>query len=391
MRLSESVLAKIDLGNKSEVQYRDDKVTGFAVRARKLSTGSIRRDFLVMWQERTPSGKRISKRVFIGQHGNPWTLEAARAEAVRLLQAREAGERVETAKTAAKSERLVSDLVPIFDRLHMPSLKPQTARDYRQLIAKRILPAFGKYRVSEIRRADVQDWVGEGRETPVHTNRAYAVLSKMMAFAVEREWRLDNPCIGVRKHKETARDRWLNESELPKFIKALATEKTAHADLIRFLTVSGWRVSEALGLTWAMVDTKRLVANLPDTKTGAQERALSGDAVAIIDDRAHRSGFVFSTRGGGSPLGYKQVREALQRVCELAGIDPITPHDLRHTAASWAALGGAQAHELREGFGWKTLAMTGRYVGRAESLGRRGVERAAGAIRIFDRGNEAES
>jgi integrase len=390
MRLTESALAKIELGNKSEVQYRDDKVTGFAVRARKLGNGSIRRDFLVMWQERAPNGKRISKKFFIGQHGNPWTLEAARAEAVRLLQAREAGERVETAKVAAKSERLVSDLVPVFERFHLPSLKPQTARDYRQLIAKRILPAFGKFRVSEIKRADVQDWVSDGRETPVHSNRAFAVLSKMMAFAVEREWRRDNPCIGVRKHKESARDRWLNESELPRFLEALAGDSSAHADMIRFLTVSGWRVSEALGLTWAMIDSVRLVANLPDTKTGAQERALSADALAIIEKRPHRSGFVFSTRGGDSPLGYKQVREVLQRVCEVAGIEPITPHDLRHTAASWAAIGGAQAHELREAFGWKTLAMTGRYVGRAESLGRRGVERAAAAIRSADRGSAAD-
>jgi integrase len=391
MRLSESALAKMELGAKAEVQYRDDKVTGFAVRVRRLRDGGVRRDFLVMWQERTPAGKRTSKRVFIGQHGNPWTLDAARAEAVRLLQAREAGERVETAKAAAKTERLMSDLAPIFERLHLPSLKPQTARNYRQLITNRILPTFEKFRVVEIRRPHIQDWVSANRKAPYQANRAYAVLSKMMAFAVEREWRLDNPCIGVRKHKETARDRWLNESELPVFLKALATEKTAHADLIRFLTVSGWRVSEALSLTWAMVDSNRLVANLPDTKTGAQERALSGDAVAIIEDRAHRSGFVFSTRGGDSPLGYKQVREALQRICEVAGIKPITPHDLRHTAASWAAIGGAQAHELREAFGWKTLAMTGRYVGRAESLGRRGVERAAGAIRIFNRGNEVES
>jgi hypothetical protein len=79
----ENETVRIGIGNKSEVQFRNDKVTVFAVRARKLGNGSIRRDFLVMWQERTPDGKRISKRVFIGQHGNSWTLEAARPEAVR--------------------------------------------------------------------------------------------------------------------------------------------------------------------------------------------------------------------------------------------------------------------------------------------------------------------
>jgi integrase len=72
------------------------------------------------------------------------------------------------------------------------------------------------------------------------------------------------------------------------------------------------------------------------------------------------------------------------------GVEPITPHDLRHTAASWAAIAGAQADELREAFGWKTLAMTGRYVGRAGSLGRSGVKRAAEAIRNAHRGSASD-
>ena len=63
----------------------------------------------------------------------------------------------------------------------------------------------------------------------------------------------------------------------------------------------------------------------------------------------------------------------------------ITPHALRHTAATWAAIAGATAHELREAGGWKTLAMANRYVSRAETLGRSGAEKAAGAINIFGR------
>ncbi|TIV13241.1 MAG: site-specific integrase, partial [Mesorhizobium sp.] len=215
--------------------------------------------------------------------------------------------------------------------------------------------------------------------------RSLAVLSVMMGRAIELGWRKDNPCIGIKKNTETARDDWLDERDLPQFVKALAEIEGDCGDLIRFLTVSGWRVSEARLLTWDMVDLPKLVARLPDTKSGASVRALSTDAATLIDRQEHRVGFVFSGRKGSQPVSYKRLREVLHSICTAAGIDQITPHGLRHTAATWAAVSGAEAHELRQAFGWKTLAMTNRYVSKAESLGRRGAQRAADAMNVLQK------
>jgi integrase len=63
-------------------------------------------------------------------------------------------------------------------------------------------------------------------------------------------------------------------------------------------------------------------------------------------------------------------------------IEKVTLHTLRHTAASWSALGGADPFELRDTFAWKTLVMAGRYVKIADTRARRGVERLAGAINL---------
>jgi integrase len=206
----------------------------------------------------------------------------------------------------------------------------------------------------------------------------------MFSYAIEREWRIDNPTKGVKRYREHARETWLDEHDMPKFVAALAETSGPYIDLLRFLTVSGWRISEARGLTWAMVDLKRMVAHLPDSKTGATDRQLSADAATVIANQEHRNGYVFS-KTGRHALDYRHTLSVLRSVCEAAKIDPITPHVLRHSAATWAAVEGAQAHEIREAFGWKTLAMTSRYVSKAEALGRRGVERAAGAINIFQK------
>jgi integrase len=231
----------------------------------------------------------------------------------------------------------------------------------------------------------VRDFHRKKRGNPTDANRSLAVLSVMMSRAIELEWRKDNPCLGVKRNKEEARDAWLDELDLPKFVKALACVGGAHADLIRFLTVSGWRVTEARLLTWDMVDLPRMVARLPDSKTGSATRELSTDAAMVVDRQGHRMGFVFSGRNGRQPVSYKRLRQVLQGVCEAAEVKQVTPHALRHTAATWAALAGAEAHELRQAFGWKTLAMTGRYVSKAQSLARRGVQRAADAMNVLQK------
>lgn len=133
-----------------------------------------------------------------------------------------------------------------------------------------------------------------------------------------------------------------------------------------------------------MVDLPRMLARLPDSKTGAAVRPLSTDAATIVDRQSHRVGYVFRGRGD-RPVDYRKACELLVAICVDAGIDPITPHVLRHTAATWAAVSGAEAHELREAFGWKTLAMTARYVSRSESLARRGAERAASAMNVLQK------
>lgn len=47
------------------------------------------------------------------------------------------------------------------------------------------------------------------------------------------------------------------------------------------------------------------------------------------------------------------------------GLADLRPHDLRHTAGTFAAQAGANAFLVRDLLGHKTLAMTGRYVERS--------------------------
>ena len=382
MKLTESSLSKIHPGERQEVYVRDSRLTGYAVRARRMADGSIKRTFLAVYQQ-TVDGRRRTYKSFIGDWRDPWTEAEARKEAQRLLAMRGSGECMVSAKKKARGERTVSDLCEVFRSDHLPDLKPETAKDYERHMAKRIMPRFGGRRVADLTRADIKDWHRGFKDIPYEGNRALAVLSKMLAIAIENEWLDSNPARGIKKYEETSRDVWLNEQELPLFIAELNKQTGPHAECLRFLTVTGWRVSEALNLRFDMVDLGALSAKLPETKTGVQTRALSSDAAIIIDRQPHRVGYVFSGRHGLERIGYKQVRLLLREICRAAGITIISPHVLRSTAATYAALNAASLFELKEGFGWRSLTMPERYVKRAEGLSRAGAEKAADAINIF--------
>ena len=83
-----------------------------------------------------------------------------------------------------------------------------------------------------------------------------------------------NPCLGIQRFREVARARWLSADELARLGSALtAVEKTdrrrrSAIAAIRFITLTGVRKSEALGLRWEWFDARRAHFRIPDSKSG---------------------------------------------------------------------------------------------------------------------------
>ena len=367
------------LGDKSERSFRNSKLTGFLVRGRRLADSSIAIAYFAGWY--TDNGRKWNK-ISVGD-GAKYTADEAREEARRKLQAVAAGDDPKAVRARKQALPLFEDLLADFREEHLSEKEPATVKDYEGRIRRILLPSFTGMRVADIAPAMVDALRRKHRRNKTDLNRALAVGSKMMALAIRKGWRADNPFKGIQRFTEKAREHWLDEHDLPPFLDALGDINTPVGELIRFLAVSGWRVSKARLLRWDQVDLKRLTVNLGDTATKKSATVLSADAAALIDRQAGRLGYVFSNTRGRQPVDYRMILSTLRSICEQAQIRPITPHVLRHTAASWAAINGASAHELRQGFGWKTLSMTNRYVGLSESLARAGAEKAASAINVL--------
>jgi integrase len=140
---------------------------------------------------------------------------------------------------------------------------------------------------------------------------------------------------------------------------------------------TGARKGELLSLHWSDIDLKRGILTFRETKNG-ETRAVPvpGYALTVLTQhtkiRRFDTSLVFPNSTGEKPL---DIRDAWEYAVERAGISDFRFHDLRHSAASYLAMGGASLAEIAEVLGHKTLQMTKRYTHLTESHIRGVVER----------------
>lgn len=143
----------------------------------------------------------------------------------------------------------------------------------------------------------------------------------------------------------------------------LAALRPAYRPLVRFLILTGLRVSEACGLRWADVDFKAELLTLRETKAGARQYAhLNGEALGILRDigPGDGEGYVFlrRKRKAESPC---MVTHAFQKAAGVAGVTDVRLHDTRHTFASRALRNGVGIYTVSKLLRHASVAMSERY------------------------------
>lgn len=223
---------------KTGAEVRDTKLTGFWLRVRRRSDGTLSKVFMIDHLVALPDGSKARRKIAIGDSAL-FHADTARLEAQRLLQAVKRGDDPRAEKAARKARMTFDTLVEEYREKRLSRRKPATRKDYEGRIRRVLVPYFKGRFVDDVTTAMVIDCHHKHRRTATEANRALAVLSTMMQFAISQGIRKDNPCLGVERYSEKAKDVWLNEQELPKFIAALGEVETSIGELLRFLAVTG--------------------------------------------------------------------------------------------------------------------------------------------------------
>jgi len=212
-----------------------------------------------------------------------------------------------------------------------------------------------------------------GREVGTTTaNRYLQALGHLLNVAMnEWEWISQNPVNRIKKYKESrGRVRFLSEEERESLLTACKESANPYLYKIVILALStGARKMEIVGLRWQDIDFDRKVIVLHETKNGERRVIpLQGLALSLMREHAKirnlHCDFVFPSKSKCQPI---DIRTAWENVLMKSGVKNFRFHDLRHSAASYLAMGGATNAEIAEVLGHKTLQMVKRYAHLSEA------------------------
>lgn len=239
-------------------------------------------------------------------------------------------------------------------------------------------PRWARWKVSAIEQAHVREWVADmvkGGSSPTTVKRALGILSGVLDEAVTDRRILANPCRGVKTPRKMHREKvFLTHEQLHK----LAGAAGEHRTFVLLLGYSGLRWGEATALRVRDL-------NLMKARISVRENAVEvGSTIHVGTPKTHECRSIVlpeflmpSLRKhsagklpeallfpGADGTHMRRTRTDANgngwfaQAVRKAGIPRVTPHELRHTAASLAISAGANVKAVQAMLGHKSAAMT---------------------------------
>jgi integrase len=313
---------------------------------------------------RTPDRRQTDKRGFK-------TKREAQAWADEVEVNKRRGEYVAPSLGRARVGELATDWLARKQQACAPS-------HYRMLESAwrvHVEPVWASVPLVEVDQLGVEAWITEmmrGGAGATTVLRAHGVLSGVLADAVKSRRLAINPARGVENlpRKRARRHVYLSAADVAR----LARESGEHRALVLTLAYTGIRWGEAVALRVRDVDflRRRLSVHANAVQFGVSH------AVGPTKGRVTRSvpvpGFVLDELSlccagkGADELVFgdgttylprpKSLRGWFAAAVKLAGVQAITPHDLRHTCASLAISAGVNVLALQRMLGHKSATVT---------------------------------
>jgi integrase len=227
----------------------------------------------------------------------------------------------------------------------------------------------------------VQKWISSIELAPASVRYVHRVFSLIMELAVRDKRIPSNPGTGVRLPRVARPDkRFLTAEEVHRLADAAAQYPIPEVGeqyraLVLVLSFCGLRWGEVAALRVKRVDLLRRRLTVAESVTEVSGRLTWGtpkshqarqvpiprSLVTLLTEVVAGKGpdeLVFTTWRGKPLRNLNFRRDVFDRAAEDAGLDGLTPHELRHTAASLAVSAGASVKSIQAMLGHSSAAMT---------------------------------
>jgi integrase len=372
--LTERIVKAAEALTDGDLRVFDDEVIGFGL---CVYASGVKAFFL----RYNIAGRR---RYFTIGSWPDWSAIAAREEAKALKRRVDQGSDPLARRVDAREAATGRELIDRYINEHTPKLAPRNAADQKSMLHKLVEPKWGVRKVAEISSSEVDKLLADvstgrarphktkprtkrkhklsgTRPTPIRANRVGEVLRKMFNLAIEWKMRGDNPAARFHRNVENEREYFLTLNEIDRIASIIDShENQRAADLIRFLLLTGARLSEVRTARFEQFNlelaiwTKR-AATTKQRKT--HRLPISPDAVTLVRRRRDMvppdCPWLFPGGIDGQPV--REIRRFWNDVRKAAHLPELRIHDLRHTFASLLVSGGM------------TLPMIGKLLGHTQA------------------------
>jgi integrase len=291
-------------------------------------------------------------------------------EASTLQQAqkklREKKARADDIRVKGYAEPTKDSLASILPRYLKHQKARLTQRSYERtagVVENQLRHRFGAMQVGLIRRADIEHWVTERAEevSPASVVKELNVLKHLLGLAVKWEMIFSNPALKIEAPKPPAgRVRYLQPGELRAVLAACPDWLRPIAGLAAFTAM---RRGEILGLRWLNVDMIGNRLMLSQTKNGEARIVHLNELASNVIRGQWREDMKSTDRvfRQADEWTADNVSKGFAAVCRRLQLEDVSFHTLRHTAASWIRMQGADIHTVAQLLGHKDLRMAMRY------------------------------
>lgn len=280
---------------------------------------------------------------------------------------RETQRQIQNGLTFRGAEIRLGDFLTSWLATISSSRKPNTVRNYRWTVQKRILPSLGKMYLSDLKTEGIQRYydklISEGYSRH-GVNCVHKTLRISLNHAVKLGHIGRNPCTGTMPPKPTQQEmKFLDESQAKLFLSTAQETGDRQYPLYYLAIHTGLRQAELLGLKWSDIDFQRRTLQVnrqvlhlkgesfmfadPKSASGRRALVLGNKALEVLQLQRVEVGRLSEQAGDawteldlvfpsnvGTPLTGSNLRRDFRKLLKQCKIPKIRFHDLRHTAAS---------------------------------------------------------
>ena len=308
---------------------------------------------------------------------------------------------------------------------------------------------FGDKKLSDVGKADILDYLvylrkdAKGKNgkpySPMTIQHHFNTVRNILEYAVYIDYREDNPCDKIKSSDRPKRGEkeidYLEEEDAVRFISCLNSESEAEywkkrggshlywRSMVNIMIVTGVRRGELVGLQWGDIDKKNSMMSIRrnvtiDTSNKKEDKPekklhigetkgkkirkvpVSKYIIDLLDElkkeqeskygEISRNDYIFCRADDQTlPMYPTEPTRMVQKFIKRHGLPDVSPHDLRHTAASLAIQGGANVKEIQALLGHRDAATTLKfYTGISEKMQRQTIEGIEGILRPKDTGKK---